>query len=262
MKTAIFYFTGTGNSLFAAKQLKEELGGDIELISISKALKENRRNFSYDRIGFSYPLYMMNLPVIVEEFISGSEFNGVKYCFSITTAGVTPGVSNSLLNELLKTKNLYLNNYKWIYFTSNYIRRFNMPNEKTKQKKDVSAKRMIKDFAREINGEKSITIPKMSILKLISNKPYSDWKRDLHTAAAGFSVDDKCALCKTCIKVCPVENISITESRVKWGSKCQDCMACIQLCPKQSIQLRGVTENRGRYINPNITLNEIITSNS
>lgn len=107
-----------------------------------------------------------------------------------------------------------------------------------------------------------MTIPKMSILKLISAKIYASWKRNLHTAATGFSTDDSCALCKTCTKVCPVGNISVVDSKLSWGAKCQDCMACIQLCPKQSVQLSGVTESRGRYINPNIMLNEIITSNS
>lgn len=93
----------------------------VKLISIPKAIRENRNKFEYDRIGFSYPLYIMGLPVIVEKFITKSDFYNVKYCFSVTTAGVTPGVPNPRLDDLLKSKNLRLNNYMWVYFTSSYI---------------------------------------------------------------------------------------------------------------------------------------------
>ena len=47
----IFYFTGTGNSLYAAKQL------DPELISIPQAIHRDRLIFEADSIGIVCPVY-------------------------------------------------------------------------------------------------------------------------------------------------------------------------------------------------------------
>ncbi|MDR2588945.1 MAG: hypothetical protein LBC67_05905, partial [Spirochaetales bacterium] len=47
----IFYFTATGNSLYAAKTL----GG--KLYSIPQLLKEGQFEFADDSIGFVFPVY-------------------------------------------------------------------------------------------------------------------------------------------------------------------------------------------------------------
>lgn len=59
----IFYFTGTGNSLYAAKQLENEL------ISIPQVMKRKNLEFTADSIGIAAPVYGHEVPPMVKEFL-------------------------------------------------------------------------------------------------------------------------------------------------------------------------------------------------
>ena len=58
-KRIILYFTGTGNSLYVARQLADD---DTEVLSIPQMMKANRFEFNADEIGVVYPIYGHMLP--------------------------------------------------------------------------------------------------------------------------------------------------------------------------------------------------------
>ena len=65
----IFYFTGTGNSLMAAKAVAEE---NEQLIDIAKARKGGKYSFGIkdgERIGFVFPVYCYTLNDVVLDFV-------------------------------------------------------------------------------------------------------------------------------------------------------------------------------------------------
>lgn len=256
-----FLFYRNRNSLFAAKRLQELIKGDVELISIPKAIKEGNLNFNYERVGFSFPLYFIGLPEIVERFIKETTFNSVKYSFVLTTSGMTPGFTGKQVEALLSEKGIKLNLNKWIYFTSNYIKKLKIqPKEKTDEKLAKNEVE-IKSFAQEINSEVTKKIQSKSLLKLIGSGFYKEYRSSIDKASNSFSTTTKCDLCGVCSKVCPMDNIKV-DSKVNWGSSCQDCVACIHHCPKEAIEIVGTTEGRRRYINPEVSIKEIINANS
>ncbi len=65
----IFYFTGTGNSLYAARQLSENP------ISIPKAIHQESLTFTGDQIGIVTPVYGHEVPSMVKEFLKKAEFH-------------------------------------------------------------------------------------------------------------------------------------------------------------------------------------------
>ena len=71
MKTIIYYFTGTGNSLAVAKMIAAVLG-DCEIVPIA-SLQTTAGDITpaADRVGIINPVYLPGLPVIV-----GTEFAG------------------------------------------------------------------------------------------------------------------------------------------------------------------------------------------
>ena len=75
---------------------------------------------------------------------------------------------------------------------------------------------------------------------------------------------DKCTGCGVCKTVCPIDNIIIGNGiAVRKRSKCEYCLACAHNCPQKAITIkRGEKNPNARYINENITLQEIINSNN
>ena len=68
MKTIIYYFTGTGNSLAAAKRIVSGIG-DCDLVPFA-SLQDTTGDMTpgTDRVGIVCPVYFSGLPVMVAEF--------------------------------------------------------------------------------------------------------------------------------------------------------------------------------------------------
>jgi MinD superfamily P-loop ATPase len=75
--------------------------------------------------------------------------------------------------------------------------------------------------------------------------------------AKAFYTDNKCNSCGICMKVCPVENITISNGKPLWGDHCEMCLACMQWCPNEAIQFGEKSKEWGRYRNPCVDLKEM-----
>ncbi len=80
----VLTFTATGNSLYAAKQF------DTELISIPQELKKPDRQYKADSIGIVCPLYELDMPQVIKDFIKNSEFE-TDYFYIVITYGCHHG---------------------------------------------------------------------------------------------------------------------------------------------------------------------------
>ena len=80
----VFYFTATGNNLFVAKTLSEEI------YSIPQILKEKKFSFEDEKIGIVFPCYYLGVPNIVVEFLEKVSLKA-KYFFAIMTYGNISG---------------------------------------------------------------------------------------------------------------------------------------------------------------------------
>lgn len=76
----VFYFTGTGNSLYIAKQLDENP------VSIPQAIHQKSLEFTSDRIGVVAPVYGHEVPDMVKEFLKAARFH-TDYFYMILTYG-------------------------------------------------------------------------------------------------------------------------------------------------------------------------------
>lgn len=77
-KRIIFYFTGTGNSLYIARQLA---GENAELLSIPQMVKR-KYEFEADEIGIVYPIYGHMPPYMVRQFIQKAKLKA-EYKFAV-----------------------------------------------------------------------------------------------------------------------------------------------------------------------------------
>ncbi len=87
MKTIIYYFTGTGNSLAAAKKIAIILG-DCDLIPIASLENTSGKiTPKIDRIGIICPVYDGGVPIMVAGFAKRLDLSQAGYVFAVVTMG-------------------------------------------------------------------------------------------------------------------------------------------------------------------------------
>jgi hypothetical protein len=80
-KTIIFYFSGTGNSLWVARALARELG-NTELVSMVD-WDINQHNIDSQLIGLVFPVHIWGVPKRVLEFLDQLQAMSPEYIFAV-----------------------------------------------------------------------------------------------------------------------------------------------------------------------------------
>jgi len=258
----IFYFSGTGNSLYTAKCIAKHNGE--ELVSISAAVNSGDEFYEYslndnETVGFVYPVYAWAPPRMVLEFIEKLRLNnfGDNYTFSVATCGDNIGNTMKVLDKCLKKKGINLNSGFSIKMPNNYIIMGNVDSKELEKEKLSAADETLKDINNNIEQrtrgvfslEKGF-LPWLltGLINPMFNKNAIDTSR--------FYVNDNCTGCGICEKVCNCNSIKVNETP-RWGKRCTQCLACIHYCPQKAIQYGRSTEKKERYTNPNISIEEI-----
>ncbi len=79
MKSTIYYFTSTGNSLNVARKVAEGLG-ESDIISIPKELDKEMITCDSDIVGIITPVYAMGAPRIVADFVKKLTLKRISTC--------------------------------------------------------------------------------------------------------------------------------------------------------------------------------------
>jgi ferredoxin len=257
MKTLLYYFTGTGNSLAVAEGLCKRLG-DCELVPIATAVKASGLiSPAADRVGIIAPVYFSGLPSIVAEFGRRLDLSKVPYSFTVMTLGGSGGSAalyqlDQILEEGPGRKGPDAG--FTVRMPGNYIMMYGAANENRITRILAESNRRIEEIASMVESgvRKRPSTPLFG--SLVHRMVYPRFIAGVHHADRKFTVDERCTSCGTCVKVCPVENVQLLEGRPVWLHHCEQCMACIQFCPTAAIQAGKKTEKRGRYHHPGVTI--------
>ncbi|MBU3145201.1 EFR1 family ferrodoxin [Clostridium sp. CF012] len=255
MKTTIYYFSGTGNSLKVTKDISAKLK-DTEIIQICRNSVVNN-HVAGNKIGIVFPVYNSGMPLLVKEFVEKIEIPKDAYVFIIVTFGLAAGASIFQLEKLLNHKGIKLSAAFKVKMPGNYQVMY-PPYSEEKQKKDFKNEGgKITEIVRSINNNEIVKFTGVgeSIMKAVGGVLYTSFKP--YEKDKNFWTDEKCNGCGICSKVCPANNIKMNEGKPQWLHKCEQCVACMQWCPQKSIQYKKVTINRGRYHHPDILVTEI-----
>lgn len=251
MKTAIYYFTGTGNSLEIARRIAETICGS-EVLSIAACMRHNRLKTDAERVGFVFPVYYLGLPKIVERFLRALDLGTVLQVFYVNTSGGDSGFDSSTLavGRILARKGKKLSDGYNIVMPDNYVKMYEPEAEEEQKVKLQAGEKSAEEIARNvISGKGEIKKDKMGRFSRIVNR---FWQVFLAGGSdRAFFVSSDCNFCGLCSKVCPVENIRMKDGKPEWQHHCEECMACIHFCPKAAIQTKKAV-NRARYHHPGV----------
>ena len=259
MRTIIYYFTGTGNSLAAAKQIAAVLG-DCELVPIaSLAGLEGVIVPEADRVGIVCPVYFTGLPVMVASFTGRLDLSRMQYVFSVVTFGGS-GASSALrqLDSILKNRQERgLDAGFMVKMPGNYILMYGSPAGTKREKLLAIADEEIGKIAELVSRSQRQALPSSFFANLVHGLMYTRFSSRVHEDDRKFSVNDKCTSCGTCAAVCPAHNIEMVDGRPVWQHRCELCCGCIHLCPAGAIQAGPRTAARQRYRNPTVSIMEL-----
>ena len=258
MKTIIYYFTGTGNSLAAARTIAAVLG-DCELVPI--ALLRNTTGEiipAADRVGIVAPVYDLGLPAIVAEFAGRLDLSKAGYTFCVMTAGGFGGSALHQANDIVRKKNGRPLDAAWVVrMVGNFVPLYSPAEGKKKDDNLAAADTRLAAIAGDIDNGIMVR-PKISpVTSLLKWLVYDKFMRQIHEADKKFVADEQCTRCGTCSRVCPVKNITMVEEKPEWQHHCELCMACLNLCPAHAIQWGPKTKARGRYRHPDLKMEDM-----
>ncbi len=263
----IFYFSATGNSLYAAKTICKNIGE--EFVNIASLMNDSNANFSFNLkdneiIGFVFPIFAWSAPQMVFDFIKKVQFENYNnnYTFTIATFGQNIGRFDKFIKKALNDKKMNLNSAFSLNMPNNYI----MVWDKSKQDEClVKADERINNICDVLNEKKNI----FDVVTIINGSKAPDgtgaeaalnmneWFNNRLQDTSQFYVTDDCVGCKLCSDVCNGQTLTYPDKKPVWGYNCTKCLACLHICPNRTIQFGKFTESNGRYKNPNIEVDEL-----
>lgn len=257
MKTKIYFYTGTGNSLWTAKKLAEKLG-DTELIPITLTGKEPMQP-SADKIGFIFPVHIWGIPSPVVDFLDRLKAGSSGYYFAVAVHAGQVAATLLQLKKMLEGKNIKLSSGFSVCMPSNYIPWGGADSQDKQRKRFDAALDKITNIASFISAGKEMPPEKGPawqniFLSAIYRSSYDRVPR----MDKPFYADEKCTGCGICEKICPAQNISLVDKKPAWLHRCEQCFACLQWCPEEAIQYGKGTIKRKRYRHPEITLKDML----
>jgi len=242
----ILCFSGTGNSLYVAKELARLC--DEEVFSINEGLKNARvlELKDSDRLIFVVPTYAWRIPKVVDEWISKMDFGKNRKAWFVMTCGGEIGDADKYNKVLSAKKNFKHMGSVGIKLPDNYIIMFKDTPQEEAEMLLSKAKEKIPDIADKINSKLPFDLPRRNLYdrlmsSFVNPKFYKNVKADLFTAS------EKCIGCGACEKVCALNNISLENGKPKWGKNCTHCMACISYCKAEAIEYGSKTVGKRKY---------------
>ena len=276
----IFYFSGTGNTRWAAQQLAEST--KEQLLFIPDELKDEciYELHEDERLGFCFPVHGWQPPHIVRKFIQRltitSQTSSI-YSYALCTCGDSTGLAMTILAKELSAKGITLQSCQSLIMPESYVCLPFMytdtperEREKIEQAK-VDLEKFIEVVVNRRSGYSQLTL---GLTPWTFSHVIGAYFNRFMITDRKFTVDaDRCLHCGQCAKVCPVGDIELRTEQSGASSpsssdttspseatnpsgavpywlhddRCTCCLSCYHHCPVHAINYGRITRKRGQY---------------
>ena len=250
----IFYFSGTGNTRWAAERLAAAT--DEKLLFIPKEL-DTDCDYTLEedeRIGFCFPVHGWQPPHIVREFVSKLKVNNVAghFAYALCTCGDSTGLAMRMLAEELAAKGVILSSCQSLVMPESYVCLPFMYTDKPEREREKlsQAEKDLEQFATIVSERRQgYSQLKLGLTPWTFSHVIGAYFNRFMITDKKFTVDaDVCLHCGKCAEVCPVGDIVFNEVPAwKNDSSCTCCLSCYHHCPVHAINYGRITRKRGQY---------------
>ena len=247
----IFYFSGTGNTKWAAEQLAQSTGDVLRYIP--DELKKESCDYTLqegERLGFCFPTHGWQQPRIVREFIRKAIFRSTSYIYALTTSCDNIGHAKRIFNKELRRQGLQTDAAIDVVMPESNVcfsfLHLDTP-ERERQKINAAKQRMQHICEVIVNCQRGVEeLVKGAIPYTYTYVIGGYYNKHLITDQHFWVDEEVCVKCGQCAKLCPVNDILGTPPQWKHDGSCTNCLACYHHCPKHAIHWGKM--KRGQYV--------------
>jgi ferredoxin len=243
----IVWFSGTGNSRYAARTIQSVTGDEI--ISINDMMKNGLEGPLRSEAPFVFvcPTYAGRIPRVVQDFIMRTKLEGSNQAYFVLTCSQYTGTASKYNRRLCESKGLEFLGMSSIVMPENYIAMYQPVNKEEADRIVQLCTPVVREAARTIKSgaflNDNLPTPGFSAMSDLINPLFYAFV----VKSKKFRATEGCTSCGQCVRLCPLNNISLKEGRPSWGKDCTHCMACIDRCPRCAIEYGKKTEGKNRY---------------
>lgn len=283
----IFYFSGTGNTKWAASKLAAATREDLISIAPYMRADDSSHNLAEpfilkenERLGFVFPVHGWRVPKLVREFIckmkiqrepsDASAENKAKaddylknrpFAYCVCTAGDSIGLTIENLNKVI-SQNPSLqalgitevsSSYSLI-MPESYIGLPFMdvdPKEREIRKKENAAQELAVVCEEIFDRKEGISRLVKGPIPWFFTKVVGGFFENVLITDKRFHVEkDRCVKCGICANVCPIGDIKGGHGEYPvWlhHKDCLTCFTCYHHCPHHAIEFGNQTQKKGQY---------------
>ena len=236
------YFSGTGNSRYAAELFCREYDKKTRVLSIEDSDVLTAVNDA-NLIVFAYPVQFSTVPKIMRDFVTDNK--GMwrnKKVFVIATMGLFSGDGAGMLGRLLENYGAEMTGGLHLKMPDSIAdeKALKRPLEKNKELVKLAEQKIKKSVGQLKEGhptQEGIG-PLYRLAGFWGQRAYFGHKTREYTSKLKIN-NEKCVGCRKCENLCPMNNITIVEHKAVSDNRCTMCYRCVNKCPKQAITLLG-----------------------
>lgn len=270
----IFYFSGTGNSRWAAIKLASAT--QERLIDIAEEMRQMKlsgtrhtKPFTLnagERLGFVFPVHGWRVPKLVREFIAALDFSTSSvgknpFTFAVCTAGDNIGKTIDVLNRVIASNEQLaamgiqkVSSAYSLIMPESYVGLPFMdvdPKEREIKKKEEASQELAVICEEIFNRKEGINRLVLGPTPWFLTKVVGGFFENVLITDKRFHVEqDRCVKCGICANVCPVKDIDGGKGKYpKWlhHKDCLTCFTCYHHCPHHAIEFGHQTQKKGQY---------------
>ena len=244
----IAYFSGTGNSRYAARLLARALGDELVEFDPEKSLPRPANG----RLVWVFPVYSWGVPPVVEDWINRTDCEDLDH-FAVLTCGDDAGLTDRQWRSLVAKRGGRPCSVFTVIMPNVYVlmKGFDVDPEYVTRLKLSRIPARIEDIAQHIqSAETGIDDVVRGRFAWIKSKIIYPWFKRHAMSPLPFHPTDACTGCGSCARNCPMRNIAMADRQPHWGQNCAMCLRCYHQCPSHAVAYANATNKKGRYLCP------------